>query len=158
MNTPIYPEHILAPHIDRNAFTTTWNVNTPPEEIIGTGPFILDTYIPGERLTLIRNSDYYLTDQAGNKLPYLADITYIIGPSFETTLNAFLAGITDTYIIRDATDLARLETQQNNKNFTIHKRGPSFSTEFLAFNANPNTKPRHRPTLYGSDETQMVLQ
>ena len=37
MGTAIYPQHILEKHVDDGSFTDTWNIDTDPAEIIGTG-------------------------------------------------------------------------------------------------------------------------
>ena len=49
MGTAIYPEHILEPHVAAGAFDTVWDINTDPAEIIGTGPFTITSYEPGQR-------------------------------------------------------------------------------------------------------------
>lgn len=41
----------------------------------GTGPFIVDNVITGTQVHLVRNENYWGTDEAGNRLPYLDEIT-----------------------------------------------------------------------------------
>ena len=38
-------------------------------------------------------------------------------------------------------EFAQLEPLQGSRNFTIHRRGPGFGTNFLVFNMNPGTNP-----------------
>lgn len=50
------------------------------EKTIGTGPFLFHSYQAGETASiyLAKNEDYYETDEAGNQLPYLDSIKFII--------------------------------------------------------------------------------
>ena len=47
MGTAIYPRHILERHVDDGTFVSTWDISTDPAEIIGTGPFTIESYVPG---------------------------------------------------------------------------------------------------------------
>ena len=67
MRTPIYPKHILEPHVDDGTFSEVWDIETDPTDIIGTGPFFISSYDPGKHLVLERNPDYWLRDDSGNR-------------------------------------------------------------------------------------------
>ena len=136
MGTAIYPKHILESHVDDGTFTDTWDIETDPSEVIGTGPFTIGSYVPGERVVLQRNPNYWLKDDEGNSLPYLDQIVQIIVEDFDAELASFLDGESDTYGI-PGEDLPQLEPLQDEENFTIHRRGPAFGTTFLGFNMNP---------------------
>ena len=135
MGTAIYPEHILAPHVDDGSFVDTWSIDTDPAEIIGTGPFLIGSYRPGQRVVLRRNPDYWMTDGAGNRLPYLDEVVQIIVPDFETELQRFRAGETDVHGVLGE-ELAALEPLAAAEDFTIYRRGPNFVSTFLLFNLN----------------------
>ena len=136
MGTAIYPRHILEAHVDDGTFTSTWDIDTDPSEVIGTGPFTIGSYVPGERVVLQRNPNYWLKDDEGNSLPYLDEVVQIIVPDFDAELTSFLNGESDTYGVLGE-DLPQLEPLQEEGNFTIHRRGPAFGTTFLGFNVNP---------------------
>ena len=140
MGTAIYPKHILERHVDDGSFTEIWDIDTDPAEIIGTGPFTIETYIPGQRVVMSRNPDYWLKDDAGNSLPYLDEIVHVIVPDLETELEKFLAGESDVHGVLGE-EYAQLEPQQEQGNFTIFRRGPAFGTTFLGFNLNPGKSP-----------------
>ena len=53
MGTAIYPRHILEKHVDDGTFVETWDINTASSDIIGTGPFTIETYIPGEQVVMV---------------------------------------------------------------------------------------------------------
>ena len=136
MGTAIYPRHILEKHVDDDSFVETWDIETDPAEIIGTGPFTIESYEPMSRVVMRRNPDYWLKDEAGNSLPYLDRIVHNIVPDLETELAKFLAGESDSHGVLGE-EFADLEPQQEEGNFTIYKRGAAFGTTFLGFNMNP---------------------
>ena len=140
MGTAIYPRHILEKHVDDDSFTDTWDIETDPAEIIGTGPFTIESYEPMSKVVMRRNPDYWLKDEAGNSLPYLDRIVHNIVPDLETELAKFLAGESDSHGVLGE-EFADLEPQQEEGNFTIYKRGPAFGTTFLGFNMNPGKNP-----------------
>ena len=140
LGTAVYPEHILAPHVDDGTFVDTWDIDTDPTEIIGTGPFTIESYQPGERVVLVRNPSYWLTDDDGNRLPYLDRIVHILVADLEAELDSFLVGESDVHGVLGE-EYAMLEPLQEEGNYTIHRRGPGFGTTFLGFNVNSGANP-----------------
>ena len=140
MGTAIYPRHILEKHVDDGTFNSTWDISTAPSDIIGTGPFTIETYMPGERVVMARNPEYWLKDNDGNSLPYLDRVVHLIVPELEDELPYFLSGQTDIHGVLGE-EYAQLEPLQDDQNFTIYRRGPTFGTTFLAFNVNPGQNP-----------------
>lgn len=140
MDTAIYPKHILEPYVDDGTFNEVWDIDTDPAEVIGTGPFTIERYVPEERVVFSRNPDYWLKDEAGNSLPYLDKIVHVIVPDLETVLAKFKDGDSDSYGV-PGEEFAELEPLQAEGNFTIHRRGPNFGSEFLVFNMNPGQPP-----------------
>ena len=140
MGTAIYPKHVLEPHVDDGTFNDTWNIDTDPAKIIGAGPFTIASYQPGQRVVMQRNPDYWLRDDAGNRLPYLDRIVHLIVPDLEAELALFLSGDSDAHGVQGE-EYARLEPMQEQGNFTIHRRGPAFGTTFMGFNMNPGVAP-----------------
>ena len=140
MGTAIYPRHILEQHVDDGTFADTWDIDTDPAEIIGTGPFTIERYDPGERVVLQRNPNYWLKDAAGNRLPYLDKIIRLLVPDLAAELAKFQAGETDLHGVlgEEFADLKPLEAEGD---FTIYRRGPTFGSTFLAFNMNPGRNP-----------------
>ena len=140
MGTAIYPKHILEKHVDDGTFTSTWDIDTDPAEIVGTGPFTIERYAPGERVVMRRNPGYWLKDDAGNSLPYLDEIVHVIVRDLEAELAKFLAGESDVHGVIGE-EYARLVPLQKDGDFTIYRRGPTFGTTFLGFNMNPGRNP-----------------
>lgn len=43
---------------------------------VGTGPFVFDDWVPDAQLDVVRNENYWRTDEFGNQLPYLDGIQF----------------------------------------------------------------------------------
>ncbi len=140
MGTAIYPRHVLEPRVDDGTFAETWGIDTDPAEVIGTGPFTIERYDPGERIVFQRNPSYWLEDDEGNRLPYLDQVVQTIVPDLEAELAAFRSGASDVHGVLGE-EFAQLDPLQGEENFTIHRRGPAFGTTFLGFNMNPGRDP-----------------
>jgi peptide/nickel transport system substrate-binding protein len=80
---PIVPKHIFEDHIDE---ITTW----PNKEAIGSGPFKLKEFKPGEYMWLVANEDYW-----GGR-PYLDEVVFKYYGNIDTMLMALRKGDIDT--------------------------------------------------------------
>jgi peptide/nickel transport system substrate-binding protein len=136
MTQEILPEHVLSRSVKEDKFNSTWGVNTPPGQIIGTGPFMLEKYLPGQRIILKRNPNYWRKDKAGNRLPYLDRIIYLVVQSQDVGLLKFQQGELDYYGLRGS-DYPILKPKEKSANYTVFETGPTFGTDFLVFNLNP---------------------
>lgn len=138
LSADILPKHLLDQVVKAGKFNSHWGVDTPPSQVIGTGPFMLSEYVPGQRVILKRNPNYWRLDKAGNRLPYLDNIVILIVPDQNSSILKFQAGETDMISMRRE-DYAVLKPKEAKGNFTIYNTGPTFSTTFLLFNQNPKT-------------------
>ncbi len=151
MGTAIYPKHILEPRVDDGTFAATWGIDADPTTVIGTGPFTIASYVPKQRVVLRRNPNYWLQDAAGNALPYLDHIVQVIVPDLAAELAAFRASQADLHGVRGA-EYSDLYPLQQAENFTIHRRGPTFGSNFLVFNMNPGMNPDTGEPLLAPDK------
>ena len=69
MGQAILPKHELQKYVETKKFNTAWGLDTNPREIVGTGPYKLFKYTPGERIILARNGRYWKKSEAGEQLP-----------------------------------------------------------------------------------------
>jgi len=134
----IIPKHKLGEALARGGaeFNKTYGVDTPPREIVGTGLFTLQSYVPGQRVILLRNPNYWKVDRQGNRLPYLTRYVILIVPNLEQARLKFLANETDLYSAR-AREFAEFKQGEQSGNYTIYDGPETFSSEFLVFNQNP---------------------
>ncbi len=108
-------------------------MNTPPRELVGTGPFIIKSYTPGERIVFLRNPKYWKVDAAGNRLPYLARHVQLILPNQDSVRLKFQAGETDIYGTRPR-EYAEFKAGEKSGKYTVYEPGPTAATEVLEFN------------------------
>ncbi len=79
---------------------------------VGTGPFTVESYAPREKLVVNRNENYWRTDVAGNKLPYLDRVEFRVIEDSETAAEALQNGDIDIFatsasvVIAEFRDLA----------------------------------------------------
>jgi peptide/nickel transport system substrate-binding protein len=64
--------------------------------LIGSGPFILDSWQKGEQIVLKKNPYYWEKDSAGNQLPYLDQVNLILLTDDNTRMLKLQAGEIDT--------------------------------------------------------------
>ena len=92
---PILPKHKLDAALTAGTFKDAWNSATTPAEIVGTGPFVLKEYAPGERLVLDRNPRYWRKAANGDALPYLDRIVLQVIPDQDAELLRLQSGDID---------------------------------------------------------------
>jgi peptide/nickel transport system substrate-binding protein len=78
--------HAVIVDADNTDFATNFN---------GTGPFIVENYIPEDRITFVRNPDYWLKDEEGNQLPYLDGMEFIFLSDPSAQIEALRSGQVD---------------------------------------------------------------
>jgi peptide/nickel transport system substrate-binding protein len=61
----------------------------------GTGPFMVVDYVADSYMTFQKNPDYYMTDDAGNQLPYLDEVTMVVIPDTSNVVAQFISGSLD---------------------------------------------------------------
>ncbi len=133
LSAPIFPKHVLEEAVKSGKFMETWTVSTPPEKLIGTGPYKLVKYVPGQYLVYERNRDYWKKDEAEKTLPYIDKKIKFILPDQNTQLLKFKAGELDFYGVR-GDDFPELKSGEKKGNYTIYNLGPSLSADFICFN------------------------
>ena len=50
-----------------------------PADAIGTGPFLMESFVPDERMVLVRNPDYWQMGADGKPLPYVDKVIVTAG-------------------------------------------------------------------------------
>jgi len=135
---PVVPKHKLADALAKGGaeFTRSWGVNASAREIVGTGPFTFQSFTPGQRVIMLRNSRYWKVDKNGQRLPYLTRFVIQTVPNQDAARLQFLSRQIDAYGARPR-EFAELKRQEQAGNFTIYDGPETFTREFLVLNQNP---------------------
>jgi peptide/nickel transport system substrate-binding protein len=133
------PKHIWKPVLDEGgaeAINALWGVDADVSEVVCSGPFTVADYVPNQKVVFQKNPNYYQKDEAGNRLPYLDQVIYVISEDQDTMMAKFLAGETDAYSMRGE-DYSVLIEKKDQMGFTIYNVGPQAGETFITFNQNP---------------------
>ena len=132
----ILPKHALENTYRDGKLGQSWNLNTPPAEIVGLGPFRLKQYVAGQRVVLERNPYYWKADANGNRLPYLAEIAFVFVGNEDAQVLQFQSGSTDLLSRVSAENYALLSRDAAGHGYQLDDLGPSLEYNFLFFNLN----------------------
>ncbi len=145
LSQEILPKHKLKTAVDKGEFNFTWGIDTNPKEIVGTGPYRLASYKPGQRFVFERNPYYWKHSKEGDRLPYIDRIIYVIVQSEDVDLAKFVEGTVDAYDLRGM-DYPYLKPLEKKRNFTVYDLGPDMGSQFLVFNQNQSVNPQTQKT------------
>ncbi len=137
----ILPKHKLDKFIKNNTFNSAWDIGTNVSEIIGTGPFLLEKYQPGQRVTLKRNDKYWKKDSAGNSLPYLDRVVILTVKDKNAMVLKFKNKETDFLELISGDDFPLIKPLEKEDNFTVYRLGPRMGDEHMEFNQNLGINP-----------------
>lgn len=100
---------------------------------VGTGPFTLTEFTPGERVVLTAYPGYWGKDDDGVQLPYLDKLTVVPIPDSGQRVAALETGDVDLFQTADSGTIAQAE----DKGFAAQRISGSSSTVLLFNNAKP---------------------
>jgi peptide/nickel transport system substrate-binding protein len=137
---PILPAHILRNKLQKDKdgklkFLSTWGIDTPPDDIVVSGPYKLKQYITGQRIIFEKNPYYWKKDKDGKPLPLIDEVVWAIVESQDTSLLQFRSGGLDSIGVSPEY-FSLLKKEEQRGNFTIYNGGPAYGTNFLTFNLN----------------------
>lgn len=136
----IVPKHKLGKALEDGVFQEALGIGTPPEDVVGTGPFKIRSFLSGERVILERNPLYWKQDEKGTRLPYLDEIVFLNTPDLPAMDVAFEGGKTDAHGI--APDkYKRFKAKEKEGNYTIHDLGITLGDSHFWFNQNTGNNP-----------------
>jgi peptide/nickel transport system substrate-binding protein len=136
---PIYPRHALEASLADGTFANAWGLTTAPAGMPGLGPFVIESYAPGQRIVFARNPTYFRRDSHGVALPYLDRLTLEIVPDQNAEILRLTSGQADVLqsdlrpqdyrVVKDAADQGRV---------TLADVGPGLERYLLWFNLGPH--------------------
>ena len=143
----ILPKHKLgAAHLSE-ILLKQWSLQTAieePEQIVGLGPFVVESYKPSERLVLTPNPHYWKADSAGTRLPYMDRMIYkYVGESSTSTVHLATGQISGGGV--GLSSIGRVRKAAEKHDMTIHDLGPSTSVTMIWLNQNPGRNEEGAP-------------
>lgn len=148
-NLTALPKHKLEAAFNSGKFAEAWSISSDPNSIAASGPFMVESSEPGERVTLKRNEYFFKKGIDGAQLPYLEKVILqvVADPN-----NAFASLEQGTLDIADRirpSDFAELSS----KGGPVHEYdlGAGLGTDHFWFNLNRSTadgKPLNNDTKY----------
>src|SRR5665647_2827873 len=80
---------------DYHAAILSQKVKDPAKDFVGSGPFMIQKYVPEDRIIMVKNPYYWGKDDSGQQLPYLDGVTFIISPETGSLVDGLLGGQVD---------------------------------------------------------------
>jgi peptide/nickel transport system substrate-binding protein len=140
-NVRIMPKHVLDEAFENGDFAAAYNVSTPPDQIVTSGPWRLAQYVPGEKTVLGRNPHFFGVDRENRRLPYLDEIVFLIVPDVDAADLKFRAGELHGLDDVKPENYTWYRDNQDRGNFTLYDLGPDLNTNHFWFNLNKVQKP-----------------
>jgi ABC-type transport system substrate-binding protein len=97
---------------------------------VGTGPFIVQEYRPGDRMTVTKNPDYWRTDANGTQLPYLDEIEFRVIVDSQVRAQALESGDVDLIATSDSSVVGQFV---DNTDFTMLQQDVRTETNYVMF-------------------------
>lgn len=141
----LVPRHKLEQAYKDGKYEEMWGVNTPPDQIVGNGPFVIKEYVPGEKCVLARNPHYWEVDQKNKRLPYLDEYVFLIVKDLNTMALKFQSGETDLIDPIQGDQVPLFEDDQQKGGYKVWDMGPDVATDFMWFNLNPGRDAKGKP-------------
>lgn len=160
-NLPILPKHKLGAALEAGTLRDMWGLDTPPAQMTGLGPFVVEEYRPGERLVFARNPRYWGRDASGAPLPHLDRLVMLIVADQAAELLRLEAGeadLTSGDVRPD--DLAAVRKAGESGRVQLSDLGVGLDPDALWFNLSPafakNPARRARPWLQRRELRQAI--
>jgi peptide/nickel transport system substrate-binding protein len=146
------PVAALASQFDKVAILSA---RSPRKEAAVLGPFELAEYKPGVQVVLARNPNYWKSDTAGKRLPYLDTIRFDIQQNRELELLRFRRGELDVVSKLDPEMYDRLSREMPQ---SVVDAGPSLDWEVVFFNQVAGSPlPEYKRQWFRSEEFRRAI-
>lgn len=139
MGIGILPKHKLEAAWKAGNFNTSWALNTPAADIVGTGPYTIAKYTPGQTIAFKRNPYYWRVSLDGKQLPFLETGATQIVPDLNTLVLQFKSKETDYTAVRPQ-DWQSIQSEAPTGDYKTFNAGPAWGFSYMCFNVNPDNK------------------
>jgi peptide/nickel transport system substrate-binding protein len=140
----ILPRHRLEASIREHRFLTAYDTNTPPEAIIGSGPFRVKEVKAGFTL-MERNPEFWVKDSKGQRLPYFERVRLVASGDPGSDVELFLTGKSDVFEKVRPEMYYRFAGVAKQAHFKLIDLGVGPDREIFWFNQNTNVNRSGEP-------------
>ncbi len=137
-NLAVLPKHALEADFQAGKLESSWGITADPKNVVTSGPFVVDSVQPGEKVTLKRNPNYWRKDETGAQFPYLDTLVIETVGDPNNTFARLQQGTIDIADRIRPTDFAALKTSEGQ--VKPHDAGPGLGTDHIWFNLNKAKK------------------
>jgi peptide/nickel transport system substrate-binding protein len=81
--------------------------------MVGTGPFVLQNFTPGQSMTVTRNPGYWLKAANGEQLPYLDEVDFLVIDDAKKIEDALRTGTVDMIATSDGSNINSFDGDDN---------------------------------------------
>ena len=138
----IVPKHVLAKAVAEKRFESAYGVNTPAAEFVGSGPYKLKQYTPGQLTLLDRNPYFWQVDTKGQRLPYFDQVVMTVVPDQNAMSLRFLRGEADVIELVRPEEADSFKETASRGQFKFMDLGYAGSLDLITFNQNTNVNPK----------------
>ena len=131
------------------------SVADPMKELVGTGPYMLESFAAEDRAVLKANPDYWGTDESGEKLPYLDGLEFIYSPDTAGQIEGLRGGSLNWVGGITADQKATVESDPNLKAITTKT---NYCNELqIRVDSEPGSKKEFRQALWAGTDRQALV-
>lgn len=135
---PILPKHKLEAAKTAGQLNSTWGIDMKPSELVGTGPFVLASFKPGESVIMKRNPYYWKLDSTGKQLPFVDGIVTEIVPDQNAQVLKFTSKQKEIdYTVLRPEDWNSVNAGASSGDYKAFDLGPTWGFSYLGLNQNP---------------------
>jgi peptide/nickel transport system substrate-binding protein len=138
----IMPKHILEKTVADNSFSSAYGVNWKPEDIVGSGPFVLKEFKSAQYTLLARNPYFFEVDSNSQRLPYFDNVIYSVVPDWNTMSLRMLHGDSDADDSVKPDEYDTFKVAEAGGKIRLLEPGIGLETAFFLFNENTNMNPK----------------
>jgi len=144
---PIMPKHILEKYVADGTFNSAYGINWKPQDIVGSGPFLIQDYKPAQYVLLTRNPYFFEVDSNGTRLPYFDNIIYSIVPDWNAMSLRMLHGEDDIDDMIKPDEYDTFKAAEADGKIKLLEPGPGADDGFIVFNQNTNVDKGGKPLI-----------